>query len=251
MEKIAVFVMSPGRCGTQWLADLLKGKVPEYSVAHEPIHFDYNPLKNSPTTPLASNEPKLLQHLAFIQQQIKNGINYIECGFPAWRHLDWFRKELKCNVKVIYIHRDPIENAASLLKLNAFVPPVLPHLPVKAFFHPASPDALLPEYSSYWENMQAFEKCLYYWAEVNLQAIAYQKDWTQDSWLTIPFSELFTTLSLQKIQRFIEREFKISNNDFNKLDQFDSAPQAPVLNQVLTQHEKIYSVAKKLGYEYL
>jgi hypothetical protein len=246
----ATFVLSPGRCGTQWLSQQFQS-VERARVTHEPLHFDYEPLHNSPAQPLKKNSDRLITHLNTIHDQIKKGIPYLECGFPCWRHLSWFQRELGDETKVIYIHRDPVANATSLLKLNAFVPPLLPHLAEKQLFHPSAPNALLPEYVDYWPQLSPFEKCLYYWAEVNLQAELYQELFAPTHWLTIPYSDLFCESTLRKIAEFTNLPFEFQAHMLDRVDRYNGQPQSHVYANQIFKHPKILAVASRLNYAYM
>ncbi|NMH65422.1 hypothetical protein [Shewanella salipaludis] len=244
----ATFVLSPGRCGTQWLARHLQASNPEGAVTHEPLHLAYAPMTNSPSKPLAHHRELLLAHLAQIEGQLQQGGHYMECGFPCWRHLDWFRQELGGDVKLIYIHRNPIDNARSLLKLNVFVPPILPHLQEKQFFHPEAPEAQLPHYAGRWPDLTPFEKCLYYWAEVNLQAARYRQDWPEQHWLTVPYDSLFTPATVARIADFSGLAFGLERDTFQPVDRFNGEPQGQVVPHAIGQHPEILALARQLGY---
>lgn len=245
----AIFVLSTGRCGTQWLAENLSNSLPpEWRVEHEPLHLDYAPLKNSPAEPVSCNEELLKAHLLSIQKHLDDGGHYIECGFPCWRHLDWFRQALSCDVKVIHLHRDPISTARSWLKQNAFVPPWLPHLPVKELFHPGAPGALLPEYQLTWAGLTPFEKNLCYWAEVQRQADAYKRDWNPHHWLTLPFDCLFDFETFKQLECFLEVKFSSGVFSLEKKDNYAGMAQAPVDETLLENHPLILQTAAMLDY---
>jgi hypothetical protein len=228
----ATFVLSPGRCGTQWLSQQFQS-VERASVTHEPLHFDYEPLHNSPVQPLNKNSDRLVTHLNRIHDQIKKGIPYLECGFPCWRHLSWFKRELGDETKVIYIHREPVANAASLLKLNAFVPPLLPHLAEKQLFHPSAPNALLPEYVDYWPQL------------------SYQELFAPTHWLTIPYSDLFCESTLRKIAEFTNLPFEFQAHMLDRVDRYNGQPQSHVYANQIFKHPKILAVASRLNYAYM
>lgn len=246
---IATFVLTPGRCGTQWLSQQLQSSQNHAVVVHEPLHFDYEPLHNSPSQPLNKNSDKLLAHLNAISDYLGQGNSYVECGFPCWRHLSWFQQALSDKIKVIHIHRDPVENAESLLKLNAFVPPILPHLPEKLLFHPQAQGALMPEYAGDWPRLSPFEKCLYYWAEVNLQAELYKRQFSPNHWLTIPYDDLFCESSLRQISAFLDVPFEFHSSALGRVDRFQGMPQSPVCPAQIHRHPKIKVIAARLGYE--
>ncbi len=243
----AIFVLSPGRCGTQWLSEQWRTDS-NTQVCHEPIHFDYAPTHNSPDQPLCKNGARITAHLHAIQIHLDKGGIYLECGFPSWRHIKWFQQNLDGNVKVIHIHRDPVENAISLLKLNVFVPALLPHLPEKQFFHPQAPAALLPEYERHWSKLTPFEKNLYYWAEVNLQAERFKSSFAPKNWLTIRFQQLFRPESLEQIADFTNISIDEHKTISEKIDRFDGIPQGAFNPQLIYTHPMILEIALKLGY---
>lgn len=252
LEKItsAIFVLSPGRCGTQWLAGTLSNLPGDHRVKHEPLHLYYTPLHNSPVSPLNHNQEILTKHLTNISELLAEGITYIETGFPCWRHLQWFKEQLSQPVKVIYIHRDPLQNAKSLLKLNAFVPPVLPHIPEKTLFLPTAPDAQLSDYQSRWNTLTPFEKNLYYWAEVQLQAQQYKNNWRPEDWLTLSFESVFTPASLNSIRQFCGIPAPQDESPLENVDNFRGVPQSIASDDDLSNHPQIATIARELGYDY-
>ncbi len=245
----ATFILSTGRCGTQWLAKNLAETLPEdWRVEHEPLHFDYAPLKNSPSHPLVCNAEKLTAHLSGIQKHVGQDGHYIECGFPCWRHLQWFREALDCPVKIIHLHRHPVAVARSWLKQNAFVPPILPHLPVKELFHPAAVEALLPEYLKAWDHLTSFEKNLYYWAEVQLQALSYKKIWNDSPWLELPFARLNDQKLLEYLEVFLAAPLRADYWRWRKTDDYQGLEQAPVDESLLEKHPDVRRVMAAFNY---
>lgn len=245
----AIFILSTGRCGTQWLSKQLAQAAPDHwRVEHEPLHLAYAPQHNSPGQPLAHNREILVQHLATIRQHLNAGGVYLECGFPCWRHLQWFLGELDVNVKVIHLHRHPIATARSWLKQNSFVPPILPHLPVKELFHPAAPGALLPEYLERWPALSPFEKNLYYWAEVNLQALAYREVWEPLHWVALRFEDMIQPATIKALLAFVELTTSADSWNPEAEDRYGGLEQAPVDEALLNHHQKILQLTARLGY---
>lgn len=198
----AYFVLSTGRCGTQWLTELLRRQWPQARVEHEPLHFQYRPDLNSATLPLQHNAEQIQQHLQQIQQQLTTGRPYIETGFPCWRHLDWFRQQLTGTVKILHLHREPLATVRSLLKLNAFVPPLFDYLPVKNFYLPDAGQDQFKMVQALWPQLQPAEKALCYWLELQAYALQLQQNWPASDWLSLSFSELVSSSGLTKIQQF-------------------------------------------------
>ncbi|WP_146027139.1 hypothetical protein [Bowmanella denitrificans] len=244
-----VFVLSTGRCGTQWLYHFLNTRLPDcWEVTHEPINFDYAPINNSPSQPLNKNPQILLNHLAYIQDKVWSHRYYVECGFPCWRHLGWFYEELNCPVKIIYLHRDPVQVSRSWLKQNAFVPPILPHLSTKELFHPAAPAAQLPHYQNAWCKLTPFEKGLYYWAEVQLQATRYKSEWPTGNWFELPFQQLTDRSVLQDLMGFLNNDVEIKSIDVTPRDKFQGIEQDAVDESLIHRHPDILREATRLGY---
>ncbi|WP_428243287.1 sulfotransferase domain-containing protein [Gynuella sp.] len=245
------FVLSTGRCGTQWLYNTLRNILESnFWITHEPIHLQYAPCHNSPANPLNQNKEVLEKHLNAIRNHTHNTGHYIECGFPSWRHLDWLYQQLATDVKIIYLHRDPTDTAISWLKQNAFVPPILPHIPEKELFHPACDGAKLSQYTFLWSNMSPFEKNLYYWAEVQLQAKEYNQQWPQENWLTIRFDELFNHCTINKILSFLLSDTMVQNIDYAAVDSFSGIPQSAFNRRLIYRHPDILAIARDLSYSY-
>lgn len=245
----AIFVMSTGRCGTQWLARNFSATLPhDWRVTHEPLHFDYAPIHNSPAEPLNRNAPILMAHLRSILLHLDRGGHYLECGFPCWRHLEWFRAQLGGDVKVVHLHRDPVATARSWLKQNAFVPPLLPHLPTKELFRPTAPGALLAEYAEQWTALTPFEKNLYYWAEVQQQAHAYRSRWNVSDWFTLPYTQLMNKNVLSQLEIFLAANCHTASWDLTKQDSYPGLEQAPVAESLLDRHPRVQQLAASLGY---
>jgi aryl carrier-like protein len=245
------FILSTGRCGTQWLYKTLSQSLSgNFQVTHEPLHFEYAPISNSPANPLKKNSELLLKHLDNIRQYINDDENYLECGFPSWRHLGWFYEQLPVDLKIIYLHRDPTDTAISWLKQNAFVPPILPHIAEKELFHPTSDGAKLPEYASLWPALTPFEKNLYYWAEVQLQAEEYKQQWSPENWMTIRFDTLFNHMTINNILKFMHSESKVESINTVAVDEFSGMPQTSYDRKLISRHPTILAIARNLSYAY-
>lgn len=244
----AYFVLSTGRCGTQWLAETLQHWSSNFIVEHEPLHLGYKPDLNTPQSPLAVNAELLQTHLNQIRQYLQQEKTYIETGFPCWRHIGWYKEKLG-NVKIIHIHRDPVESVQSLLKLNAFVPPVLPHLPVKNLYLPGSKQDLLHQHKDLWPHLNPSEKNLWYWAEVQWQALLYQKQWPVNDWLTLSFKHLFSEQTRQRLAVFLGCNDAASWPSTEKVDHFGAAAALAQSDfSSLSQLPEIKNIVSQLGY---
>jgi hypothetical protein len=247
----ATFVLSTGRSGTQWLTEKLRTLYPEDVIEHEPLFFDYRPDINTESAPLARNKELLLQHLANIQQHLSRGKHYIETGFPCWRHLDWFKQQLHGQVKIIHIHRAPLQTVSSLLKLNAFVPPLLPHLPMKNFFLPTEGQGYLKQWQQLWPHLNPAEKNLWYWAELHSYALKLQDQWSPSDWLSLSFDQLFTPASAQALVDFLGQPDHTNHAPLGPIDHYgDALVPYPLAFPLLRQaSDLINALAQRLGYD--
>lgn len=202
----ATFVLSTGRCGTQWLTEKLSLLYPNRQIVHEPLSFNYRPDLNTELSPLSYNKELIQHHLSEIQQRLSRGQSYIETGFPCWRHLHWFRQQLDGQVRVIHLHRDPVDTVHSLLKINAFVPPFVPHLPLKNLFVPNSEHGYLAQWHELWPLLNPAEKNLWYWSEVQAQALQLRQEWPATDWLELKFDQLFSVATKQALTEFLGPE---------------------------------------------
>lgn len=245
----AYFVLSTGRCGTQWLTETLQQWDDNFVVVHEPLHFGYRPDLNTVQQPLLHNSDMLEQHLHQIRQHLHSGKHYIETGFPCWRHLHWFKQQLDHTVKVIHIHRAPLDTVASLLKLNAFVPSFWPHLTIKNLYLPGAEQDFLYQYQELWPQLNPAEKNLWYWAEVQYQAIKYQQQWPAQDWLSLSFSQLFSAQGKQQLTHFLGYPNAVCWPVQDIVDQFGlglvhTQTDYPVLSKL----DELNQLAKRLGY---
>lgn len=199
----ATFVLSTGRCGTQWLTEKLQALYPDAVVEHEPLSFNYRPDVNTERAPLQCNKELIMQHLSCIQHYLDQGKPYIETGFPCWRHLEWFKQQLGGRVKIIHVHREPLQTVSSLLKLNAFVPPFIPQLPIKNLFLPEDGYGYFKDWQHLWPHLNPAEKNLWYWGEVQAHALLLQAQWPAADWLQLEFSTLFGPQAEARLIHFL------------------------------------------------
>lgn len=221
------FVISPGRCGTQWLASVLGRQLPaEYWVCHEPISSQYRPDINTSLAPTQINQTVLERHLSEIKNHLTNPHSgkqghYIETGFPSWRHIQWYQQHLDCDINLIQVLRPALDNAQSLLTINAFVPPILPHMPIKNLYLPSQHSLFEPVWSTAnWHTLNPLEKNLVYWAEVAIQARQYQQSKLAKQFICLHFKTLFTPQALQQIAQILAENINITADLFETTDNF-------------------------------
>jgi hypothetical protein len=174
----ATFVISTGRGGTQWLAEVLRCAAGDTAVvAHEPLGDDYPQramlAARHPDNLDAEDAEPLLDHVASIEQTLITK-PYIECGHPLWSSLPYLLERFSGRVRVIHLVRHPVPTAWSWLTQRAYCPPLAPHLPERMLLSPFDDGIRFTAFRERWPSLTPYEKSLFYWAEVNAFALHLQ-----------------------------------------------------------------------------
>lgn len=252
-EHQATFVLSTGRCGTQWLAwHLAQHYGPAARVEHEPLHDGYRPRRLLGLVDLERLAPEesapILRHLAGVEAQLERG-PYLEAGHPCWSALPHLAQRFRGRLRIIHLTRHPLPTALSWTTHMAFVPPLLPHLREKVLLSPFDPGVAFPEYQEGWAAMEPFEKCLYYWAELNAFGLRLEQE-LDVPWLRLSYEELFQGEGLARLHAFLG--LADSGNQGGTGEQVDIhrhiAPAWPDLALIL-RHPRVLETAAALGYD--
>lgn len=249
----ATFVLSTGRCGTQWLAQALAQTPGAGRVEHEPLGPGYRARRwlgggELAALPLA-DRARVETHVAGIEATLERE-DYFEAGFPCWGALPWLCRRFAGRVRVVHLTRHPVPVAYSWLAHSAYVPPLLPHLPEKIFVHPTDAGAAFPEYAAGWDALHPFERCLYFWAEVHALGLRLETS-LGVPWLRLDMRELFAAPGLEKLCTFLgvacapeliatTREV-IDEHRFHVPDWIEPS--------VVARHPRVVEVARALGYD--
>ena len=240
---VCCFVISPGRCGTQWLAHNLKQQLGlAYRVEHEPIHLLYAPHVNSGKNPLKCNGNEIQAHFESIRETLQEGINYAECGYPCWRHISWIASKLKqtmdVDLKVIQIIREPWSNALSLIKINAYVPSILPHQSYKSLLEPDSEGVAFAHIKDVWHEFSSVDKCLYYYYELHHQAQQLEQQIPKGNFLKLRYESMFSEAELTRVVNFLGGTDDPAKYAFELIDDFSCfivPPTAKKLHPQITE----------------
>jgi hypothetical protein len=249
----ATFVLSTGRCGTQWLAKSLIDHYPDLlSVTHEPYQREYLPRQL-----LGIDDPAqwpsialIDRHLAAIEQDLA-AKSYIECGWPCYGPLRYFAERLSGRVRVIHLVRHPVPTAASMVThLCYHARP--DQLTEKALLTPTDAGVAMPEYAERWTSLSRFEKCLYFWGEIALLAVRYERQ-LGAPWLRVRCEDMFGGDALDEVLAFIglpRREAIYAA----RRTRFDSYPMGTNLRleaewQAIRGHPRILELARQFGYD--
>ena len=255
MNNFATFVLSTGRCGTQWMADSL-GKVyaERLVVEHEPLDscYDSRSALASNRSAAAEYEPsvKVTAHVEWIEQQLETH-SYIECGHPNWGVIPWLEKRFRGRVRIVHLTRHPVPCAYSWSTHGAYQEVILPHETRLIPLSPFDKGIQFNEYQQRWNTLSVFEKCLYYWCEVNAFAIELESR-VSTPWLRLTCEDLFTGNGPDRLSDFLEFPQNPELNDLraNFVDRFRYlAPQLDDWRQIKS-HPDVIAVADELGYSF-
>jgi hypothetical protein len=252
--RCATFVLSTGRCGTQWLADRLSKTYGDIlHVEHEPLHDRYRPRQMLGARGVLPDDPETAQtirtHLETIGRHLETH-DYVECGHPCWSSIPYLAEQFAGRVRLIHLTRHPIPTALSWTTHQAFTPPLLPHLTEKVLLSPFDDEVQFPEYREWWPTLTPFEKCLYYWAEVNAFGLNLRARQSAP-WLTLSYESLFGGDGLEDLLSFLgvpDRESMWSDRAM-AIDRFRFATQESPDPTIATRHERVVDVARRLDYD--
>ncbi len=251
----ATFVLSTGRCGTQWLTTALAAVVgADARVEHEPLHDRYAARRmlgvREPAELGEKTAAPILAHGTTIERELA-WRDYIETGHPCWSSIPWLARRLAGQVRVVHLVRHPVPTACSWLSHGAFVPPLLPHMPVKEFIAPTDAGVSFPEYRESWAGLAPVEKALVYWAEVNAFALRQERE-LGVPWLRIHYEALFDPASeaLARLVAFLGlpagAEQSIDRGE--RVDRYHYGLAGWPEPERIARHPRVIAMAEALGY---
>lgn len=251
----ATFVISTGRCGTQWLAHALAlPGVGAGRVEHEPLGERYRARTllgagGDPAALAPADRARLEKHFDGIEATLAQQ-DYFETGFPCWSALPYLRRRLAGRVRFVHLIRHPVPVACSWTAHGAYVPPLLPHVPEKIPLHPADGGVAFPEYAAAWPALRPFERALYFWAEVHSFALRQQASGGVP-WLRLEMKDLFTAGGQARLTEFLGlaagadlRAAAAEVVDEHHCQLWDWTDPG-----VIARHPRVCEVARTLGYD--
>jgi hypothetical protein len=161
--------LTTGRCGTQWLTATLAELYPHVHVEHEPIGPLYAPRRHFRRwegSERILEEPAVAEHLKGI---LSEQTDYIETGWPLFPTLPYLAREAPERLRVVHLTRHPVPTSLSHLAHSSFAGSERDDSFTRlATLAPTDERVFQPEYEAGWTTLTPYEKCLYWWTEVNL-----------------------------------------------------------------------------------
>jgi hypothetical protein len=191
----ATFVVSAGRCGTQWLANTLHRNYGDLvEVQHEPIEHKYCPrilLRSGTGLDAHPHRLDIVGHLDYVLDALRDR-DYVETGWPAFAAIPVLRELLDFRIKVIHLTRHPVPSACSLVTHRYYQPDLRDDGYTNfAILHPTDGGVLRKDYAASWDRLSVYEKCLFHWAEIHAYGLELHNSFPgPDRWLRVGMEEL-------------------------------------------------------------
>jgi len=106
-----------------------------------------------------------------------------------------------------------------------------------------------------WELMTEFEKCLFWWTEINNWALNLQRDFSEIPWFSLKYEKVLSKNGrgeLRKLLSFLslpEREDFISSR-CKRIDKFVARTDESIDVNIIKKYAKTVEVMKLLEYDY-
>jgi len=188
-----VLTMSTGRCGTTFLEKTFKLNYGEdnHWVSHEYLRQQvtevgvYHRCYQPECQRQMANDT--IRGLLDRWREISTRGPVVDFGWTMRSLVPYFHDVLGDQFKAIYIHRHPVEVAASFKLIGSYSIYNSPQWAITPFH----PRALYPGFQDRWATMTPFEKCLYLWLEVNAFALEVRQRYPDLQFLQLDSKDLF------------------------------------------------------------
>lgn len=253
MTHTATFFLSTGRCGTQWLVKQLTAIYGDLvTVRHEPIFLHYQPKsmlehQDPGRLPDAS---RFLDHVERIESALAVR-PYVECGWPCYGAIPYLTQRFEGRVRIVHLMRHPVDTARSLVTHRWYQrPPMVKEIADQGELSPFDRGTLFHDYRTRWATLSSYEKCLYFWAEVNGLGLGLEEK-AQYPWLRLRYEDLFAGPGLERLLAFLDlpRRPPIFAQLGVRHDKIRLVPTEEGGPDVLAHHPQVMDVATQLGYD--
>jgi hypothetical protein len=249
-----VAFLSTGRCGTQWLAGGFAKHHPELEVEHEPIGVLYKPRRyfrcyERPEAVLA--ERAVRGHVARIEAGSRP---YVETGWPLFAALPLFASRFDERLRVVHVTRDPVRCALSLLSHRSYAGSRL-RSPITRWgtLGPKDRNVFQPEYVARWKQLSPYEKCLFFWTELNLYGLEFPSRFPSVPFLRLKSEDLLAgdRGSLEQLLTFLDLPWRDGwiEHARRPIDNWHFHAPFDVEPGLVRRHPATVRVADEFGYD--
>jgi hypothetical protein len=170
-----VLVVSTGRCGTQFAEHYLRAAGgARWRVEHEPVGPAYAPrrsLRHGAWHDLLPELTTVQAHVQSVDDTLARGQHYAETGWPLFSWVPYFIERYGDAVTLVHLVRDPVRFAFSLAAHGFYDAAARDDdFTQLAALEPSDRGVRLREAQTFWPQMNAVEKSLLQWYEINAYA---------------------------------------------------------------------------------
>jgi hypothetical protein len=252
--KTGIFFLSTGRCGTQWLQKTLAVTYPDAAVVtHEPVRGAYEPKlylrAYDKLNELLSSE-EVSRHLSYIREILKSKI-YTETGWPCYPAIPLIIDQLDGRVRIVHLVRHPVYVALSLTTHNVYGE--RQDWIARAAISPFDQGVVQKELADDWVKMGMYEKCLFWWTEINLYALELKERRPDIEFSLVRYEDLFDpdTQTLENLIRFMNLAYDPSIKEFRLKDVDRYHWKSPPVDWTLIfKYAQTVALAKQFGYDF-
>ena len=257
MQK-AIFFISTGRCGTQWLATTLSKLYSDLAVVtHEPIKAQYQPnnfFRALDRFEELQNIPAVRQHLHQLENIPPDKL-YIETGWTSFAAIPLFINLFKDKIKLVHIVRHPVNMACSMVTHNFYRPEIRnDEFTRLAQLDPYTPGILQTNYQDIWQQMTPYEKCLFFWNEIHLYAQEIHQNYPEIPYLQIRMEDLLDPQSktINNLLDFLDLPFRteIQGQFKHHVDHYQLKTNLNLEWKQVFKHQQTIGLAQDFGYDF-
>jgi hypothetical protein len=256
MEFKFTLVLNAGRSGSTFLYKLLSQNFgDDCYVCHEDIPVQiskpkvYNRQFEKHEIDALKEDAKLMTYIAKWQDELKQR-HVIETGWTSYHLAPLLKDIFKEKFQIIILHRDPISFAFSRANMGNYHE--------NTFYtshHEVSPfdvNSIVPEYQNKWNNMNHFEKCMFWWYTVYKEAFEFKSKNPEVPCLILKSKELFNFSRFDEVLTFLNlNSAKLINKEVSKNELAQFMRETFPLNNEWSNyhvHKEILKFANDLDY---
>lgn len=253
MSHDAIFVLSTGRCGTQWLHEAMETTYTDALTAtHEPLLTAYRPRHFFRASRDNLNEigsiPDVAAHVDSIRETLRDR-PYLECGWPCFSALPWLYDALDGRMRVVHLTRHPVTTAFSMSTHNVYG---RDDWILDGALTPFDAGCLDEPLQSAWPQLSTYEKCLFWWTQIHRYGLDLHRARPEIPWHTISYEDMFSpqSMALNELVTFcgLPSTPGLESKRGQKTDRFRFRTLPDDWRKILNYPETI-AVTTELGYE--
>lgn len=246
--------LSAGQCGTEWLTGGLRRLYPELVVEHEPLGPLYKPrlyFRRYDDPDAILSEPAVRRHLTRLERTERT---YVETGWPLFPALPMLAARLGGRLRIVHLTRHPVPTALLHLAAGRYAgSPRRDRYTRYATLGPRDPGIFQSFYAGCWHQLTAYERCLFWWTEVNLFAIEFPGRVPEVPILRLRFEDLATARrpALEQMLEFIGLPWHPAWTDHARMlvDRWHQHTRGHVDALEVHRHPTTIETARELGYD--